>query len=229
MRRHVPFTSRKTLFASKPYMGIGDAETQTPGMLRKPGDLPYVSPRPKKFERLATHDTLNGSRPNLRQREPDGRIVPTPPNRLGQKCEHEEMCPKEKKHTHNYTYTYENYSCSDLLPISRGSTLATAFKTRRPEPTEEPGCRIIMIRRWYNLGNRDWYPQKLNLNNITCLVSVFLCKWRSVLSHLTGGSLREKAFGDRREWRNVLSHLTARKGTWHRREWLNVLSHLTVG
>ena len=22
------------------YMGIGDAETQTPGMLRKPGDLP---------------------------------------------------------------------------------------------------------------------------------------------------------------------------------------------
>ena len=38
--------------------------------------------------------------------------------------------------------------------------------------------------------------------------------WRSVLSRLTGGSLREKALDDRREWRNVLSHLTAREGTW---------------
>ena len=35
--------------------------------------------------------------------------------------------------------------------------------------------------------------------NNTCLASVFLCKWRSALSHLTGGSLREKALGDRRE------------------------------
>ena len=31
-----------------------------------------------KIKRLATRDTLHGSRPNLRQRDPDGRIVPIP-------------------------------------------------------------------------------------------------------------------------------------------------------
>ena len=60
------------------YTGIGDAETPSPGMLREPVDLPYVCPRPKKLKRLATRDTLHGSRPNLRQRDPNGRIVPTP-------------------------------------------------------------------------------------------------------------------------------------------------------
>ena len=60
------------------YTEIGDAETQSPGMLRKPGDLPQVCVRPKKFKKLATRDTLHGSRPNLRQRDPDGRIVLTP-------------------------------------------------------------------------------------------------------------------------------------------------------
>ena len=58
--------------------GDGDAETQSPGMLRKPGDLPQVCPRPKKVKRLATRDTLHRSRLNLREHEPDGRIVPTP-------------------------------------------------------------------------------------------------------------------------------------------------------
>ena len=43
---------------------------------------------------------------------------------------------------------------------------------------------------------------------------LFGVKWRSVLSYLTGGSLREKALDDRREWRNVLQHLTAREVTW---------------
>ena len=43
---------------------------------------------------------------------------------------------------------------------------------------------------------------------------LFGVKWRSVLSYLTGGSLREKALDDRREWRNVLSQLTAREDTW---------------
>ena len=62
------------------YAGIGDAETQSPGMLRKPGGLPQVCPGSKKFKRVATRDTLHGSRPNLRQREPDGRIVPIPPD-----------------------------------------------------------------------------------------------------------------------------------------------------
>ena len=60
------------------YTGIGDAKTQNPGMLRKPRDLPQVCPRPKKFKRLTTRDTLHGSRPNLRHRNLDGRIVPTP-------------------------------------------------------------------------------------------------------------------------------------------------------
>ena len=36
-------------------------------------------PTAKRFKRLATRDTLHGSRPNLRQRVPNGRIVPTPP------------------------------------------------------------------------------------------------------------------------------------------------------
>ena len=43
---------------------------------------------------------------------------------------------------------------------------------------------------------------------------LFGVKWRSVLSHLTGSSLREKALDDSREWRNVLQHLTAREVTW---------------
>ena len=43
---------------------------------------------------------------------------------------------------------------------------------------------------------------------------LFGVEWRSVLSHLTGDSLREKALDDRREWRNVSSHLTAREVTW---------------
>ena len=44
---------------------------------------------------------------------------------------------------------------------------------------------------------------------------LFGVKWRSVLSHLTGGSLREKALDDRREWRNVTLDwwLAAREGT----------------
>ena len=37
---------------------------------------------------------------------------------------------------------------------------------------------------------------------------------KSVLSHLTGGSLREKALVDRREGRNVLQQLTVREVTW---------------
>ena len=43
---------------------------------------------------------------------------------------------------------------------------------------------------------------------------LFGVKWKSVMLHLTGGSLRDKALDDRREWRNVLQHLTAREVTW---------------
>ena len=58
----------------------GDAETPSPGMLRKPGDLPYPCSRSRKSKGLATCDPLHESRPNLRQRDPNGRIVPPPPN-----------------------------------------------------------------------------------------------------------------------------------------------------
>ena len=70
---------------------------------------------------------------------------------------------------------------------------------------------------WQGNESRDLRSMYSKHNN-TCLVSVFWCKWRGVLSHLAGGSLREKAYGDRREWRIVLSHLTAREGTWRSSE-----------
>ena len=91
----------KTLRA---YTGIGDAEAPSPGMLRKPEDLPYPCPRPKKFKRLATRNTLHESRPNLRQCDPNGRIMPTPPND-SDKGASTTICPRRSKND-NYTYTY---------------------------------------------------------------------------------------------------------------------------
>ena len=58
--------------------------------------------------------------------------------------------------------------------------------------------------------------------------ALFGVKWRSVLSYLTGGSLREKALDDRREWRNVLSHLTAQQVTWRSSGVAECLSHWTA-
>ena len=55
------------------------------------------------------------------------------------------------------------------------------------------------------------HPKTIHVQSSQVL---FGFKWRSVLSRLTSGSLREKALDDRREWRNVLSYLTARKVTW---------------
>ena len=69
-------------------------------MLRKPGDLPCPCPRPKNFLRLATRDTLHGSRPNLRQRDPKGVIVSTPPNVTAKgKVASTERCVRRKKMT----------------------------------------------------------------------------------------------------------------------------------
>ena len=79
------------------YTGIRDAETESPGMLRKPGDLPYPCPRPKKFKRLATRDTLHGSRPNLRQRDRVGRIVSTPPPNVSGKGASTKRCARRKE------------------------------------------------------------------------------------------------------------------------------------
>ena len=87
-------------------LGDRGCRNPIPGMLRKPGDLPQVCPRPKKFERLATRDTLHGSRPNLRQREPDGRrIVPTPPD-VSDEGASTKRCARREKKYHNYTYIY---------------------------------------------------------------------------------------------------------------------------
>ena len=74
----------------------GDKGCRNPipaGMLRK---LPQVRPRPKKFKRLTTRGTLHGSRPNLQQREPDGRIVPTPPD-VWDKGANTKRCARRKK------------------------------------------------------------------------------------------------------------------------------------
>ena len=114
--------SRVCIQFLRAYAGIRDAETQSPGMLRKPGDLPQVCPRPKKFKRLATRDTLHGSRPNLQQREPDGRIVPTPPD-VWDKGASTKRCARRKKKNHNYTYTY-------ALPENR--TLLCTQRVRVP-------------------------------------------------------------------------------------------------
>ena len=87
------------------YAGIGDAETQFPGMCRKPGDLSKVCPKVKKLERLATRDTQHGSRPDLQQREPDGRIVSTPPD-VWDKGASTKGCARSKKKSQLYFYIY---------------------------------------------------------------------------------------------------------------------------
>ena len=65
------------------------------GCCGNPGIASCV-PQAKKVKRLATRDTLNGSRPNLRQREPDGRIVPTPPT-FGTKVRARRDVPEGRK------------------------------------------------------------------------------------------------------------------------------------
>ena len=92
------------------HAGIGDAGTQSPGMLRKPWGLPQVCPRPKKFKKLATRDTLHGSRLNFQQREPDGRIVPTPPD-VWDKGASTKKCARRKKRTLLYICIYP---CSEI-------------------------------------------------------------------------------------------------------------------
>ena len=67
-----------------------------PGDVAETRGFALSVPKAKNFKRLATCDTLHGSRPNPRQRDSNGRIVLTPLT-CGQRCEHEEMCPKKKK------------------------------------------------------------------------------------------------------------------------------------
>ena len=52
-------------------------------------------------------DTLHGSRPNLRQRDPDGRIVPTPPLASWTNVRARRNVSEEEK-KYNFTYTTYN-------------------------------------------------------------------------------------------------------------------------
>ena len=132
------------------YTGIGDAKTQTPGMLRKPGDLPQVCPRPKKCKRLATRDALHGSRPNLRRREPDGRVVPIPSD-VSEKEASTKICARRKKQFHNYTYAYIAILrgvwavfcifclCALFLIAKRASAQSDPNSNSNPNPIPDPG------------------------------------------------------------------------------------------
>ena len=77
-----------------------------PRGMRKPGDFPQVCPRPKKFERLATRDTLHGSRPNLRRRDPKDRTVPPPLNVSG-KGASTKRCVRKKKRGQLHVHIYK--------------------------------------------------------------------------------------------------------------------------
>ena len=82
-----------------------------------PGDIAETRgfassvPKAKKvFDRLATRGTLHESRPNLRQREPDGRIVPTPPDVSG-KGVSTKRCARRKMKNHKlYIFLVHNIS-----------------------------------------------------------------------------------------------------------------------
>ena len=98
-KRNRNITRRKNSLSNLTWVnGDRDVETPTPGMLRKPGDLHYPCPRPKKFKGLATRDTLYGSRPDPRQRDPNDRIVPTPSD-VSVKGASTKRCALEEKKT----------------------------------------------------------------------------------------------------------------------------------
>ena len=99
------------------YTGIGDAETPSAGMLRKPGDLPYPCLRQKSLKSLprATHCT---DRAQTSGNGPNGRIVPTPPN-VSDKGASTKRCVRRKKKNDSYTYTYSMIFRSMLVEEPR--------------------------------------------------------------------------------------------------------------
>ena len=105
-------------------------------MLRKPGDLPEVCPTPQKFKRLATRGTLHGSRPNLRQRDPNGRIVPTPSDVLD-KGASTKRCARKKKDNHTYIYTPEVKQLLHKAVVSSANHLLSTISPF-PFPTSSP-------------------------------------------------------------------------------------------
>ena len=114
-KKRVPSTS-VCIRVLRTYTGMGDAETQCCG---NPGICHLSVPKAKKVQKLATRDTLHGSRPNLQQHEPDGRIVPTPSD-VWDKGASTKRYARRKKTNHNYTYTYSSVnvksrSCYHIL------------------------------------------------------------------------------------------------------------------
>ena len=64
-----------------------------------------MCPRPEKVKRLAMRDTQHGSRPNLPHRQPDGRLVPTPPD-VWDKGASTKRCGRRQKKTQLYMYIF---------------------------------------------------------------------------------------------------------------------------
>ena len=132
-----------------------------PGDVAETRGFPLYVPNAKeKFKRLATRDTLHGSRPNLRQREPDGRIVPTPPD-VWDKGASTKRCAQRRKKNHNYSYTYLVL----LLHCSVGQLITNRKKNKNIENKK--------------LGSR--YPfanKKLSLSQTSLFLSLLLvCTW----------------------------------------------------
>ena len=131
MRLRVLSTSRKTRFASKFNLtcvrGDRGCRNTNPGDVAETRGFALRVPKAKKFKRLATRDTLHGSCPNLRQREPDGRIVPTPSD-VSAKGASTKRCARRKKKRRLYINLYilvrlshwyaHPYVCGYLPPLT---------------------------------------------------------------------------------------------------------------
>ena len=130
----------------------GDAETPSPGMLRKPGDLPYPCPRPKKFGRLAMRDTLHESRPNIRQCDPNGRIAPTPSSVSG-KGASTKRCARRKKKLQLYVYTrlpsgkFVGEWCKDTLSsLPDAMTIYCTYRKNLPRKNNDFAYLPVLLR-----------------------------------------------------------------------------------
>ena len=121
------------------YTGIGDAETQSAGMLRKPGGLPQVCPRPKKIEGLATRDTLHESRPNLRRRDVDSRIVPTPSDVSDKGASTKRYARRKQK------MTIIHIHISEILIVIPGVSFATGSGLPKRVSTAYTTCKLLVL------------------------------------------------------------------------------------
>ena len=93
------------------------------------------------FKRLATRDTLHGSRPNLGHRDPNGRIVPTPFD-VSDKGASTKRCAGKKNDNLTYTYIVDRRSrYIDMFSSIGLQRRAKARKLAVRAPTAAPGWR----------------------------------------------------------------------------------------